>query len=284
MSDYKKEYERDLKIAGLGDRTIVAYQSCMDKYLSHYNHRIDPHSCSQVKDFLHYLMQERKVSRAYMHQYYSALKLFYSITLKKEWEIMKIPRVKSIKKLPDILSREEIKTLFDSTRNIKHRAILMVTYSAGLRVSETAVLKIGDIDSNRMAIKVSCGKGQKDRYTLLAATTLSFLREYWQMYRPKNWLFEGQKRSNPLHPSTLQRIFLSAKERAGIKKKVSIHSLRHAFATHLLEQGVDIHVVQRLLGHRNITATMVYLHLKKDNLLKVISPLDFSSDEEKTRH
>ena len=282
MSDYQKQYERDLRITGLGDRTVVAYQSCVDKYLSHYNHRIDPYSCLQVKDFLHYLMQERKVSRAYMHQYYSALKLFYSITLKKEWEIMKIPRVKSIKKLPDILSREEIKSIFDSTRNIKHRAILMVTYSAGLRVSETAALKIVDIDSNRMAIKVSGGKGQKDRYTLLAKKTLRFLREYWQMYRPENWLFEGQKRFKPLHPSTLQRIFLSAKEKAGIRKKVSIHSLRHAFATHLLEQGVDVHVVQRLLGHRSITATMVYLHLKKENLMKVISPLDFSSNEEKT--
>ena len=263
MSDYRKPYERDLRISGLGERTIGAYQSCVDKYLAYYNHRIDPHSSSQVKDFFHYLMQERKVSRSSMHQYYSALKLFYSITLEKEWEIMKIPRVKSIKKLPDILSREEIKRISDFTPNIKHKAMLMVTYSAGLRVSETALLKIGDIDSNRMAIKVCGGKGQKDRYTLLSVKTLRLLREYWQMYRPKNWLFEGQKRSKRLHPNTLQRVFLCAKERAGIKKKVSIHSLRHTFATHLLEQGTDIHKVQRLLGHQNINSTMIYLHLKK---------------------
>jgi len=250
--------------------------------MDHYKNNIDPKSNLQVKDFFHYLMQDRKVSRSAMKQYYSALKYFYTISLNRDWEIMKIPRVKQIKKLPDILSREEIRSLIDVTRNIKHKAILMVTYSAGLRVSETASLKVHDIDSNRMSIKVRGGKGQKDRYTLLAKTTLQFLKGYWQMYRPAEWLFEGRIISHPLHPSTLQRIFINAKEKVGIKKNVSIHSLRHSFATHLLEQGVDIHVVQRLLGHRSIGTTMVYLHLKKERLMEVVSPLDFSSNEEKS--
>ena len=126
------------------------------------------------------------------------------------------------------------------------------------------------------------GKGQKDRYTLLAKTTLRFLRNYYQMYQPEDWLFEGQKKINPLSITSLQRVFMSAKQKVGIQKKVSMHSLRHSFATHLLEQGTDIHKVQRLLGHRRINTTMIYLHLKRENLMKVISPLDFSSDEKTT--
>ena len=282
MNDYHNQFERDLRIKGFSDRTIGTYLRHVDTYLNHYNHQFDPHSRMQVKDFFHYLMQERNISRSYMHQSYSALKFFYTITLNQDWERMKIPRVKQKKKLPDVLSRKEIRSLLDVTRNIKHKAILMVTYSAGLRVSETASLKVQDIDSARMAIKVNDGKGQKDRYTLLAKTTLRFLRNYYQMYRPEDWLFEGQKKINPLSVTSLQRVFMSAKQKVGIQKKVSMHSLRHSFATHLLEQGTDIHKVQRLLGHRSINTTMIYLHLKRENLMKVISPLDFSSDEETT--
>ena len=282
MNDYHNQFERDLRIKGFSDRTIGTYLRHVDTYLNHYNHQFDPHSRMQVKDFFHYLMQERNISRSYMHQSYSALKFFYTITLNQDWERMKIPRVKQKKKLPDVLSRKEIRSLLDVTRNIKHKAILMVTYSAGLRVSETASLKVQDFDSARMAIKVNDGKGQKDRYTLLAKTTLRFLRNYYQMYRPEDWLFEGQKKINPLSVTSLQRVFMSAKQKVGIQKKVSMHSLRHSFATHLLEQGTDIHKVQRLLGHRSINTTMIYLHLKRENLMKVISPLDFSSDEETT--
>ena len=282
MNDYHNQFERDLRIKGFSDRTIGTYLRHVDTYLNHYNHQFDPHSRMQVKDFFHYLVQERNISRSYMHQCYSALKFFYTITLNQDWERMKIPRVKQKKKLPDVLSRKEIRSLLDVTRNIKHKAILMVTYSAGLRVSETASLKVQDFDSARMAIKVNDGKGQKDRYTLLAKTTLRFLRNYYQMYRPEDWLFEGQKKINPLSVTSLQRVFMSAKQKVGIQKKVSMHSLRHSFATHLLEQGTDIHKVQRLLGHRSINTTMIYLHLKRENLMKVISPLDFSSDEETT--
>jgi site-specific recombinase XerD len=282
MSNYQTQYERDLKIKGFSERTVGTYLRHVDSYLSHFRDEIDPQSSTQVKDFLHYLMQEKKVSRSYMHQCYSALKYFYTTTLNEDWTMMKIPRAKRTKKLPEILSREEVSNLLNVTRNIKHKAILMITYSAGLRVSETASLKIRDIDSKSMAIKVCGGKGQKDRYTLLAATTLRFLRGYWQMYQPVSWLFEGRVSSHPLSTTTLQRVFMRAKEKAGITKKVSMHSLRHAFATHLLEQGVDVHVVQRLLGHRSIATTMVYLHLKKESLMKVVSPLDFSSDEEKS--
>lgn len=282
MSNYQTQYARDLRIKGFSDRTIGTYRRHVDSYLSHFRGEIDPHSSTQVKDFLHYLMQEKKVSRSYMHQSYSALKYFYTTTLKEDWEVMKIPRAKRTMKLPEILSREEVGNLIDVTRNIKHKAILMVTYSAGLRVSEAASLKVRDVDSKSMAIKVCGGKGQKDRFTLLAATTLRFLKGYWRMYRPVTWLFEGRASSQRLATTTLQRVFVKAKEKAGITKKVSMHSLRHSFATHLLEQGVNVHVVQRLLGHRSIATTMVYLHLKKESLMKVVSPLDYSSDEEKS--
>ncbi len=282
MENLQQQFEKDLLIKGFSPRTIGTYQRCIQTYLRFYDHKINPESGKDVKEFLHYLLHKRRVSRAYMHQYYSALKYFYTITLERNWEIMRIPRVKREKRLPDILDRQEITTLIDVTTNIKHKALLMITYSAGLRVSETASLKNQDIDSKRMSIKVRGGKGRKDRYTLLSKKSLLFLREYYKLYRPHHWLFEGQVKSKPLHTSTLQRVFTRAKEKAGIQKKVSIHSLRHSCATHLLEQGTDIHVVQRLLGHSNIKTTMVYLHLKKESLMKVVNPLDFSFDEEKT--
>ena len=176
MENLQQQFEKDLLIKGFSPRTIGTYRRCIQTYLRFYDHKINPESGKEVKEFLHYLLQKRRVSRAYMHQYYSALKYFYTITLGRDWEIMRIPRIKREKKLPDILDRQEIKTLIDVTTNIKHKALLMVTYSAGLRVSETASLKNQDIDSKRMSIKVRGGKGRKDRYTLLSKKSLLFLR------------------------------------------------------------------------------------------------------------
>ena len=185
----------------------------------------------------------------------------------------KIPRVKREKKLPIVLDREEVQKLFTVIRNLKHRCILMTTYSAGLRISETAHLKITDIDSKRMLVKVR-GKGAKERYTLLSKVALETLRDYWKYYRPKEWLFHGNLPSNPISASSIQRIFKKAKQQAGIIKIATPHTLRHSFATHLLEAGVDLHHVQLLLGHRSPKTTTIYLHVTRKDLARIVSPLD----------
>ena len=278
MSDKLHQFQKDMEIKGFSERTIDCYLRHVRSYREYLKGPIDRHDHTQIKDYFHYLLHTKNASRSSVHQIYGALKYFYTVTLGLEWDMEKIPRVKRIVKLPDILNHDEIRKLLAVTKNIKHKAILMVTYSAGLRVSETASLKIHDIDSQRMTIKVT-GKGNKDRYTLLARSTLQFLRGYWQMYEPSDWLFEGQNPAQHLNASTIQRVFNAAREKARIQKHVTVHSLRHNFATHLLEQGTDIHVVQRLLGHKSIKTTTIYLHLKRESLARVTSPLDYPFDE-----
>jgi site-specific recombinase XerD len=178
------------------------------------------------------------------------------------------------KKLPVVLSREEIQAIFSATENLKHRALLMTIYSAGLRVSEAVHLKVSDLDSYRMVIRVEQGKGQKDRYTLLAQRTLEVLRDYWREYRPSGWLFPGNPATEPLSVSSVQRVFGKVLVRAAIKKAASVHTLRHSFATHLLEDGTDLYHIQRLLGHTTPKTTTIYLHLSRKDLRSVTSPLD----------
>jgi len=193
--------------------------------------------------------------------------------------VEKIRYLKRKKKLPVVLDLSEIETLFSVTKNLKHKAILMITYSSGLRVSETARLKITDIDSKRMTVRVRDGKGGKDRYSILSRTALEHLRQYWKKYRPTEWLFEGAKKDDHITAHTIQSVFYSAKERAGITKPASIHTLRHTFATHLIEGGTSLHHVQLLLGHRSPTTTTVYLHVSRLNLAQVTSPLDRTPKE-----
>jgi len=151
---------------------------------------------------------------------------------------------------------------------------LMTTYSAGLRVSETAYLKVSSIDSKRMQLRIAQGKGNKDRYTLLSPVTLDLLRDYWRQYRPFSWLFPGRSPDRPISTRAIQKVFENAKRKAGIKKPATVHTLRHSFATHLLEAGTDIYRVQKLMGHTTPKTTTIYIHLRRQDLLKVVSPLD----------
>jgi len=205
--------------------------------------------------------------------YAAALKFLYKTTLKREWvEKIKFPKRK--KKLPVVLDLSEVMSLLSGTENIKHKAILTLTYCSGLRISEVACPKITDIDSKRMMLHIRQGKGGKDRYTILSQTALECLREYWRQYHPKEWLFEGQNEDTYLCLTSIRQIFLAAKKRAGIAKPASPHTLRHSFATHLIEAGTSLHHVQLLLGHRSPTTTTVYLHVSRLNLAQVTSPLD----------
>ncbi|MDP2866363.1 MAG: tyrosine-type recombinase/integrase, partial [Elusimicrobiota bacterium] len=217
---------------------------------------------------------ERKLAWSTCDTNIAALQFFYGVTLGRNSMRLAIPPRKSEKRLPEILSAGEISRLFAATRNLKHRVLLETAYSSGLRVGELVCLKITDIDSDRMLIRVGQGKGNKDRYTLLSPRLLQQLRDYWRKYHPSSWLFQGQKPDRPLGRASASLVFRTAKEKAGIHKVGGIHSLRHAFATHLLEAGVDARTIQILMGHKSIFSTMRYLQVTCKKLGNTQSPLD----------
>lgn len=214
------------------------------------------------------------VSAGYCRGARSALIFLYDIVLKQAGKVSDLPRMKRPQQLPIVLSREEVARLLKATTNLKHKALLMVAYSAGLRVGEAVRLKVGDIDSKRMQIRVTVGKGAKDRYTLLSETALAVLREYFREYKPRDWLFPGEDPTDHLSERSAQKIFERSQMRAGITKPATFHTLRHSFATHLLEDGVDMRYIQELLGHGSIKTTERYTHITPKGKERIKSPLD----------
>jgi integrase/recombinase XerD len=278
MSVLKEKMTMDLQLKGFSNQTQKAYISHVKAYSKHFGQSPDKLGTDEIKQYLHYLITERKLSKSYINTTYSGLKFFYTVTLGREWEMKQIPRVKKDKKLPTVLSKGEVQKIFDATTNLKHKAILMTVYGGGLRVSEVANLKPGDIDSANMQIHIRLGKGNKDRYTILAKANLMILREYWKLYRPVIWLFPGANPVNHLSIRSIERIFQQAKQKAGINKVASIHTLRHSFATHMLESGANISYIQLLLGHSSPKTTCIYIHLTTKDALNLKSPLDTFGD------
>jgi len=228
---------------------------------------------NDLKDYLLYLAEEKQSATATLNQAINALKFYYGSMLKRKF-IYEVRRPRKDKKLPVVLSKEEVAKILSSPDNIKHKAILMLVYSAGLRVGEVVRLKPEDIDSKRMLIHIRGSKGRKDRYTLLSVKTLEVLREYWRKYKPSKWLFGGARDGRYLSIRSVQKIFDYACEKAAIKKEVTIHGLRHSFATHLLEGGTDLRYIQELLGHKDSKTTEIYTHVSTKSLGKIRSPLD----------
>jgi len=235
----------------------------------------------EIRGYLHYLITEKKVSQSSINQAYSAMKFFYETSLGRVWNATRIPRSKIRKKLPVVFSLQEVRSLLASVDNLKHQALLTTIYSAGLRLGEATKLRPSDIDSKRMTILVQGGKGNKDRYTVLGERTLELLRLYYKVYRPVQWLFPSRDSGKPLSGASVQRVFKKALHRAGIKKKASVHTLRHSFATHLLESGTDLYYIQRLLGHSAASTTSVYLHITGRDLATVTSPIDLVPSDQK---
>jgi site-specific recombinase XerD len=228
-----------------------------------------------VEAYQRHLVTEKKWGFSSFNQSVCALRFFYKECLgRTDWTIARMPYQRKRRVLPEILSPEEVSAIFDACGNLKHKTLLMTSYSGGLRLGETLGLIPSDIDSSRMMIRVEQGKGRKDRYVMLSPTLLSQLRTYWKAFRPVRWLFEGRKPAHPLAPSTAEKVFTASAGRAGIRKGVSFHSLRHAFATHLLEGGTNIRVIQALLGHQCLTTTQVYTHVAKTYVNLTASPLD----------
>lgn len=277
MGRLKEQMKGDLELRGLSPSTQKIYLRHVTRFARHFNRSPEHLGKREVKGYLLYLLREKKASTSTVNLCYSALKFLYARTLKREGVMEKIPRLRSVKKLPVVLERQEVESLFSVTSNLKHRAILMLIYSSGLRLREASHLKVSEIDSKRMVLRVRQGKGHKDRYTLLSNAALKVLREYWRRYRPQEWLFPGRPSSKHLSGRSIQRIFKKAKALAGITKPATVHTLRHSFATHLLEQGTDLHRIQLLLGHRSVKTTTIYLHVSRKELCRIVSPLDFKS-------
>ena len=274
MSTLMDKMAMDIDLRGLSPNTRRAYLMHVKQFADHFGLPAEQLGETEIREYLHHVIAERKLSSSFAVVCYCALRFFFETTLGRGWNPKAIPRIKRSSRQPNILSKEEILQLFNATGNLKHRAILMTAYSAGLRVGEISTLKIADIDSKNMQILIKQGKGKVDRYSILSEATLSVLREYYKQYRPKVWLFPGQYTEKPINPRTLGSIFKNAKRKVGIKKQVTIHSLRHSFATHLLEDNVHICHIQKLLGHTNIRTTCIYLHLTRLSVMNVKSPID----------
>lgn len=281
MGQLKEKMKMDMELKNLSIRTISTYLGWMKDFTLHYGRSPKELGDDDIRNYLYYLLKEKKVAQSSINQAYSALKFFYATTLGRTWNEGKIPRSRVPKKLPVVLAKEEVQSLFSSTQNLKHRTILMTIYSGGLRISEATHLKPTDIDSKRMTIKVR-GKGDKERYTLLGEKALEILRTYWKLYHPSEWLFPSTISDQPLNSSTVQRAFYKSLSLSGIKKKASVHTLRHSFATHLLESGTDLYYIQRLLGHTTAKTTSVYLHVGRKDLIKVKSPIDLLEDSDRS--
>ena len=274
MSELRNRMIMEMELRGYSKKTIKNYIFSVGAFAKFYNKSPEFLGETEIKKYLHYCITERKLCEGTVKYNNACLKFFYTKVLDRQWNLDKLPRAKERRRLPVVLSPEEIRSIFDATHNLKHKAILMTIYSAGLRISEVCNLKVTDIDSKSMQILIRQGKGNKDRYTILSKENLKILREYWKIYKPTEYLFLGRYRTTAISPRSVQVSFEKSLKRTEVTKHVTIHSLRHAFATHLLDAGTDICYIQKLLGHTRITTTSIYLHLRRLDLLNIKSPLD----------
>jgi len=274
MGVLREQMIRELRLRRYAAATQKAYLEAVVGLTKHFRISPDQLSARQVQDYLLYLMGERHLHWNTVNAICSGLTFFFSQVLQRPDVAMAMPLRRTPRQLPEILSADELQDLFAAADNAQHRALLMTTYGGGLRVSEVIKLRPRDIDSQRMMIRVVCGKRAKDRYTLLSVRLLEELRAYWKAYRPSDWLFPGPNPLRHCSDDKARDIFNQAKTKAGIRKDGSIHLLRHCFATHLLEAGVDLRTIQILMGHSSITSTVWYLHLSRKNLDATQNPLD----------
>jgi integrase/recombinase XerD len=274
MGVLRDQMIRELQLRRYAPATHKAYLEAVRGLTKYFHISPDQLSARQVQDYILYLMTERKLHWNSVNAICSGMTFFYTHTLKRPDVALAMPLRRTPRQLPEILSGEELQALFAATDNLHDRVLLMTTYGGGLRVSEVVKLRPRDIDSQRMMIRVVEGKRAKDRYTLLSVRLLEELRAYWRAYRPLTWLFPGRNPEKPFSDDKARVIFNRAKIKAGIRKKGSIHLLRHCFATHLLEAGVNLRTIQILMGHSSIESTVWYLHLSRKTLGTTQNPLD----------
>ncbi len=274
MSELRQQMIDAMVLRGFADRTQTSYVAAVRGLAKHFHRSPDELSNADVQQFLLHHLNDGTWSYSTCNLTLNAVRFLFREVLKRSPNEICLPGPKQPQRLPEILSREEVVRLLDAAKEPKYRVLLMTTYAAGLRVSEVCGLHVRDIDSDRMTIRVNQGKGGRDRYTLLSNALLDQLRRYWQTYRPREWLFVRTDGVSPMSIGTAQKVFYAARNRAGIKKRIGIHGLRHAFATHLMESGVDINTIQRLMGHRSVRTTMRYFHLSQGRISGTHSPFE----------
>jgi site-specific recombinase XerD len=276
MTPLRQQMSEAMVLRGLAARTQEAYLAAVVALAKFYRRPPDILTTEQLQAYLLHLITEKKLAYSSVNQASCAFRFLYGSVLHQADVRLDIPMAKVPKRLPQILSREEVARLIGAARTLRGRTLLSLTYAAGLRVSELCALQVADIESapDRMCLKVRQGKGAQDRYTLLSPRLLSVLRLYWQACRPRHWLFPNHSGTAAIDVVTAQRTYAAARDAAGIAPEGGIHVLRHCFATHLLESGVDLPTIQRLMGHGHISTTMRYLHLARSHLTDTTSPLE----------
>jgi site-specific recombinase XerD len=274
MTPLRKRMIEALELRGVSPKTLQLYVDCVARFARHFGKSPEKLGAEEVRIYLLYLVQERKVAWGTYKQALAALRFLYRWVLQRGEVVQDIRAPRPERRLPVVLSFEEVHRFFAAIPSFKHRTLLMFAYAAGLRISEAASVRVADIDSQRMVIRVVQGKRRKDRYTILSPLLLKMLRHYWWAARPKDYLFPGRGRSGVVRSSTLQRACIEAQQSAGLGKEVTPHTLRHSFATHLLEAGTDLRIIQELLGHASPRTTALYTHVSTQLISKTKSPLD----------
>ena len=267
--------KEDMQVRNLSPHTQDSYLRQVSQFARYFGKSPDQLGPEHIRTYQIYLTNEKKLAPASIHIAIAALRFFYKVTLKKDWIFQEVlPLPKKPQKLPLILSPEEVLHFLPCVHQLNHRVILTTCYAAGVRISEAVRLKAPAIDSQRMVIRVEQGKGQKDRYVMLSPRLLEILRDYWKATRPKDWLFPGDQPGHPISRNTVEHACMKAHQASGLTKPVTPHSLRHAFAVHLLESGTDVRTIQLLLGHCSLATTARYLRIATTKVCATSSPLD----------
>lgn len=279
MTALRQRYIDDLRLKNFSAGTIKVYVQAVAKFARHFGRSPDALTQEDVRRYLIHLI-ERGVSRSNCVVTRNALRHLYTDTLGRPDCLATLPRPKRERRLPVVLSREEVQRLFAVVTNLKQKALFMVAYDAGLRISEILNLRAEDIDSQRMVIRIRQGKGKKDRYARLTPGLLRLLREYWREHRPETWLFPGASKQKRYDVATPGQLLKKACRKAGISKRVSMHTLRHTFATHLLEAGTNLRVIQQMLGHEKIQTTCLYTHISLEEVRQAPSMMQMLKDDD----
>jgi site-specific recombinase XerD len=283
MTPLRERMIQDMRLRNYSPKTIKSYVRSVRDFAQYFDSSPDKLGIEQVRRYQVYLVEEKRISWSHFNTTVCALRFFYGTTLGQEEVIQRIPYAKRPKTLPTVLSREEVLRIFRCIPEHIYRVVLMTAYSAGLRLSEVIRLRVEDIDSGRKLIRIRHGKGGKDRYVPLSEVLLEVLRGYWRIARAEDWLFPGKKPGHYLSGRTVQRALARAVKAAGIRKRVSTHTMRHSFATHLLEAGTDIRTIQKLLGHKRLETTAIYTHVTEHNIQSTTSPLDLLEQKDESR-
>jgi integrase/recombinase XerD len=287
MYDYEKEINLFFELKGSPDSTRESYQRRIKAFIQYINEQqkeINSITDVDIQQYILFLKKEKKLSPGTINNYISGIKFFYTTILDKEWNERKIPRMKRPQKLPYIPPKEDVLGIIATTTNLKHKAILALIYGSGLRVNEVASLKISDICSKTMRIRIDGAKHNTNRYTILSKTALAMLREYFKRYfspgsyKPEDWLFPGQKEGTHITVKAIKNTVIKLRDKLLFNKEISAKTLRHCFATHSLERGVDPVFIQQMLGHKKLQTTLAYLHMTSKSLMGITSPLDGDSE------